>query len=44
VVIDAIKAFKNGKSPGYDNLAVELFNADPGVAATILQPLFTAVG
>jgi hypothetical protein len=42
-IINAIKAFKNGKSPGYDNLDVELFKADPEIAATILQPLLTAV-
>ncbi|XP_061196570.1 craniofacial development protein 2-like [Saccostrea echinata] len=34
---------RNGKSPGRDNLDAELFKADPGIAATILQPLFTAV-
>lgn len=43
VIVNAIKTLKNGKSPGYDNLDAELFNADPWIADTILQQLFTAV-
>jgi hypothetical protein len=44
-MIDAIKVLKNGKSPRRDNLEAELyvFKAGPGVAATILRPLFTGV-
>ena len=42
-IIAAIKTLKNGKSPGQDNLDAELFKTDPELAATILQPLFTAV-
>ncbi|XP_062609155.1 craniofacial development protein 2-like [Saccostrea cucullata] len=42
-IMNAVKTLKNGKSPGRDNLDAELFKADPGIAATILQPLFTAV-
>lgn len=42
-IVTAIKTLKNGKSPGQDNLDAELFKADPELAATILQPLFTAI-
>ena len=42
-VVAAIRTLKNGKSPGPDNLDAELFKADPELAATIIQPLFTAI-
>jgi hypothetical protein len=42
-IIEAMKAFKNGKLPCYDNLDAELFKEGPGVAATILRPMLTAV-
>ena len=42
-IVTAIKTPKNGKSSGQDNLDAELFKADPELAATILQPLFTAI-
>ncbi|XP_062604831.1 uncharacterized protein LOC134266630, partial [Saccostrea cucullata] len=42
-IMNVVKTLKNGKSPGHDNLDAELFKADPGIAATILQPLFTTV-
>ena len=42
-VIKAIKSLKNGKAPGHDNLNTELFESDPELAATILQPLFAAI-
>lgn len=40
--VDTSKNVKNGKSTGYGNLDVQLFKADPEIAATILRPLFTA--
>ncbi|XP_076105780.1 uncharacterized protein LOC143074119 [Mytilus galloprovincialis] len=42
-IITAIKALKNGKSPGQDNLNAELFKVDPELAAEILQSLFTSI-
>ncbi|XP_061196599.1 uncharacterized protein LOC133204872 [Saccostrea echinata] len=42
-IMDAIKTLKNEKSQGCDNLDAELFKADPGIAASILQTLLTAV-
>ncbi|CAG2246334.1 unnamed protein product [Mytilus edulis] len=42
-IIIAIKALKNGKSPGQDNLNEELFKVDPELAAEILQSLFTSI-
>ena len=34
-IISAIKALKNGKTPGLDNVNTELFKADPNLAAEI---------
>ena len=42
-IVTTIKALKNGKSPGQDNLNAELFKVDPELAAEILQPLFTSI-
>ena len=42
-IIKAIKSLKNGTAPGHDKLNAELFNTDPELTATILQPLFAAV-
>ena len=42
-IVAAILSLKNGKTPGQDNLNVELFKADPEFAAQALQPLFAAI-
>jgi hypothetical protein len=42
-IISAIKAMKNRKAPGQDNLNAELFKADPDLAAELLLPLFSDV-
>ena len=42
-IINAIKALKNNKAPGPDNLNAELFKTDPAIAAEILLPLKTKV-
>ena len=42
-IIQAINSLRNGKAPGHDSLNVELFKADPELAATILTPLFTKI-
>ena len=42
-IINAIKALKNNKAPGPDNLNAELFKTDPANAAKILFPLMTKV-
>ena len=38
-IINAIKALKNNKAPGPDNLNAELFKTDPAIAEEILLPL-----
>lgn len=38
--IATIKSLKNNKAPGNDNLPVEIFQANPIIAAYILYPLF----
>ena len=38
-IINAIKAMKNNKAPGPDNLKAELFKTDPTIAAEILLHL-----
>ena len=42
-IINAIKALKNNKAPGPDNLNAELFKTDPAIAAEILLPLMVKV-
>ena len=42
-VISAIKALKNGKAPGLDDLNAELCKADPNFVAETLLPLFTDI-
>ena len=42
-IVAAIRSLKNGKAPGQDSLNAELFQADPELAAQVLQPLFTAI-
>ena len=37
-IVTAIKERQNRKAPGYDQLNVELFNADPELAARHLIP------
>ena len=42
-IINAIKALKNNKAPGPDNLNAKLFRTDPAIAAEILLPLVMKV-
>lgn len=42
IIMNATKTLKNGKSAGYDNIAVQLFKVDPVIASTILRHLFKA--
>ena len=42
-IIAAIGSLKNGKSPGLDSLNTELFKAEPGFVAQVLQPLFVTI-
>ena len=42
-IIAAIRSLKNGKSPGQESLNAELFKAEPGFAAQVLQPLFATI-
>ena len=42
-IINAIKALKNNKAPGPDNLNAELFKTDPAIAAEIPLPLMMKV-
>ena len=42
-IINAVKALKDNKAPGPDNLNAELFKTDPAIAAEILLPLMMKV-
>ena len=39
-IVNAIKAMKNGKAAGADNIPAEVLKADPYISAHILLPLF----
>ena len=39
-IVNAIKAMKNGKAAGADNIPAEVLKADPYKSADILLPLF----
>ena len=39
-IVNAIKAMKNGKAAGADNIPAEVLKADPYMLADILLPLF----
>ena len=39
-IVDAIKAMKNGKAAGADNIPAEVLKVDPYISADILLPLF----
>jgi len=39
-IVNAIKATKNGKAAGADNITAEVLKTDPYISADILLPLF----
>jgi len=42
-IFNAIKAMKNGKATGADNIPAEVLKADPYISADILLPLFQEI-
>ena len=42
-IVNAIKAMKNGKAAGADNIPAEVLKADPYMSADILLPLFQVI-
>jgi hypothetical protein len=42
-IVNAIKAMKNGKAAGANNIAAEVLKADPYISADILLPLFQGI-
>jgi hypothetical protein len=42
-IVNAIKAMKNGKAAGTDNIPAEVLKVDPYMSADILLPLFQII-